>query len=301
MGLKERVETSLNESKGARDLLLSELVSATELLERKVAEAEERLKTTNRVSLAEQADLLKELDDNTRANAETALEARELVLERAEDLGRLLNTLRDELQSETRTRLSGTEELMEARLQTIEQQAEKKLQSTIGNLNSEFQENTQNLSEIAASHERLIREEINSFKEEMRRSLSEHQQSIDCQLTGFLNKQNALIQNLAQQIDSYQRVSQTLSVDLQSTKTQINELTLTFSNHKVATSNGVASLTEELNNLRALLNAARDQQALHDQMVNELGSSLQALSERLEKTIQKLKEQPLLGNRFKDL
>ena len=41
----------------------------------------------------------------------------------------------------------------------------------------------------------------------MRRTLSEHQQSLDRQTTDFLNKQTALVQNLAQRIDSYHGVN----------------------------------------------------------------------------------------------
>ncbi len=98
--LKQEVDKSQTESRETRELVLSELDSAIQSLGKKVAEAEERLKATNKTSLAEQADSLKRLDASTRANADVAAKAQSTVAETAGRLDGLLGTLREELHIE---------------------------------------------------------------------------------------------------------------------------------------------------------------------------------------------------------
>jgi len=196
-------------------LVLSELDSAIQSLGKKVADAEERLKATNKTSLAEQADLLKRLDASTRANADVAAKAQSTVAETAGRLDGLLVTLRDELHTEVHGKLTKAEELLESEAQRVEKYLEQEQETLRRTVESKSE-----------NHERLLREEMGTFKEEMQRNLAQHQQAIDRQLTDFLNRQNAMVQNLSQQIDSFNRVSQTQSADLAATNTKLSELHL---------------------------------------------------------------------------
>lgn len=265
--LKQQVDKAQAESKETRELLLSELDTAIQSLGRKVSEAEERLKAANRASLAEQADLLKRLDLSTKTNADVATKAQSAVAETASRLDGLLATLREELQTEMRTKLTGAEELLESELQRIEKYLEKE-QATL----------RQSVEQQTANHQRTVHEEMAAFQAEMKRNLAEHQQGIDRQLTDFLNKQNALVQNLSQQIDSFNRVTQTQSADLAATTKKLDELAFAFNAHKTNVENELAS---------------------QGALIAALDSALQKTATLLNQTLEKLKHLPLVGGKFK--
>ena len=265
--LKQQVDKAQAESKETRELLLSELDTAIQSLGRKVSEAEERLKAANRASLAEQADLLKRFDLSTKANADVATKAQSAVAERARRLDGLLATLREELQTEMRTKLTGAEELLESELQRIEKYLEKE-QATL----------RQSVEQQTANHQRTVHEEMAAFQAEMKRNLAEHQQGIERQLTDFLNKQNALVQNLSQQIDSFNRVTQTQSADLAATTKKLDELASAFNAHKTNIENELAS---------------------QGALIPALDSALQKTATILNQTLEKLKHLPLVGGKFK--
>ncbi len=272
--LRQKVEKSEVESKEMRDLLFSEVDAAIQSLGKKVAEAEERLKATNKTSLAEQADLLKRLDASTRVSADVADKAQSTVAETAGRLDGLLATLRDELQAEVHDKLTKAEELLESEAQRVEKYIEQE-QKTL----------RESVERQAGNHERLLREEMAAFKEDMKRNLAEHQQAIDRQLTDFLNKQNALVQNLSQQIDSFNRVSQAQSADLATTNSKVGELVSAFAAHKATATNELATLAAGIIQLKALLTEAQ--------------TGLRETSTRLGQTLDKLKHLPLVGGKFK--
>jgi septation ring formation regulator EzrA len=73
---------------------------------------------------------------------------------------------------------------------------------------------------------------------------------MDRQITDFLNKQNALVQNLSQQIESYLGVSNALSAELATMRTQIEQFTSKFK----ADATGLSQrLTTQDKTLQALL------------------------------------------------
>ena len=72
--------------------------------------------------------------------------------------------------------------------------------------------------------EQKIEMQVNSIKEEIKFNILEHQQAIDRKLTEFLNRQNTLIQNLTQQIDSYNRVSQAQATEFSVIQANLKEL-----------------------------------------------------------------------------
>ncbi|MDB6065294.1 MAG: hypothetical protein JWR26_1502 [Pedosphaera sp.] len=272
--LKQQVGKAQTESKETREFLLSELDAAIQSLASKVNEAEERLKATNRASLAEQAELLKRLDVSTKTNADVATKAQSAVAETASRLDGLLVTIREELQAEVRTELTSAEELLESELQRIEKYLE-----------NEQAMSRQSVEQQAANHQRTLREEASAFQAEMKRNLMEHQQAIDRQLTDFLNKQNALVQNLSQQIDSYQRVTQAQDGELTATKSKLNELSSAFGEHTTATSNQLAAIANETTALKNVL--------------AQVQASLADTATRLNKTVEKLKTSFLIGGKFK--
>ena len=286
--LKQQVNNSQTESAETRNLLLTELDSAIQLLGTKVAEAEERLKTANKTSMAEQADLLKRLDTSTRVNADVASNAQSTVTEAAGKLEVLLVTLRDELQAEVRGKLTKAEELLESEAQRVEKYL-KQEQETV----------RKTVESNAENHERLLRGEMSTFKQEMEHSLSQHQQSIDRQLTDFLNKQNALVQNLTQQIDSYNRVSQAQSADLASTNTRLGELSSAFNANKAGMTSELASLTAAVTELKALLTEVQAGMRSQNESLGALGQLSRDTASRLNQTLDKLKHIPLVGGKFK--
>ena len=272
--LKRQVDRTQAESREIHGWLLSELDSTIQSVETKLKEAEERLRETTESSLAEQAVLLKRLDTSTRANAEKVEDAKTLVLERAEKLSELLGTIRDELQSKINADFRYTEELLDLQFKEIEQKTEATLQST-----------TTLLADTAKNNEHFLREQMDSFKEEMKRNLLEHQQTTDRQLTDFLNKQNALVQNLMQQIDGYSRLSQAQSAKLDETGTGLTELSSELAVHKTQATNDLTTLAANISELKVLF--------------AKVESSSQATAAQLDETIGKLKNIPLVGSKFK--
>lgn len=275
--LKQQVDKAQAESKETRELLLSELDAAIQSLGSKVSEAEERLKATNRASLAEQAELLKRLDTNTKANADVAAKAQSSVAETASRLDGLLATLREELQTEVRTKLTGAEELLESELQRVEKYLEKE-QTTL---------------------RQSVQEEMAAFRAEMKHNLTEHQQGVDRQLTDFLNKQNALVQNLTQQIDSFNRVTQTQSSELAATNRRLDELASAFGSHKASAERELAALAAAVGELKSLLATVQDGLRSHGETIADVDSSLQDTTARFNQTLEKLKHLPLVGGKFK--
>jgi len=282
--LKQQVDKSQTESRETRELV----DSAIQSLGKKVAEAEERLKATNKTSLAEQADLLKRLDASTRANADVAAKAQSIVAETAGRLDGLLGTLRDELHIEVHGKLTKAEELLESEAQRVEKYLEQEQETLRKTVESK-----------AENHERLLREEIGTFKEEMQRNLAQHQQAIDRQLTDFLNKQNAMVQNLSQQIDSFNRVSQAQSADLAATNTKLIELSSGFNAHKATAANELAALATRISELKALLTQVQAGLCSQGESISTLDSSLQETSTQMSQTLDKLRHLPLVGGKFK--
>ncbi|MDG4549983.1 MAG: hypothetical protein P9F19_10995 [Candidatus Contendobacter sp.] len=253
--LKEGVIKAQAESQETRDFLRSELNSAIQTIRKRLTEAEEGLRSTNRASLSEQAELLTHLEQKTRDNATVVEKAKAVTSEHVKQLDQLLLTLRDELQGEVRTKLLHAEELLE----------------------SQFQRLSEELNDRSTRHEQLLKDEIARFKIEMKHDLAEHQHALDQQLTDFLSRQNILIQNLTQQIDSYNRVSQTQAVELSAIKSKIKELLPT----------------------RPLLAEIQSVLATHDERLTAFESLSKTTTSRLDEMLEKLKKSFFVGGKFK--
>ena len=237
--LKQQLETVQGESRTIGKTLLAQLDSAIQSLDKKVSDAEERLKSANQLSLAEQADLLRQLAANTQVNADVAEKAQSFVADTGMRLDGLLATLRDDLQAEVHDRFEKSEKLFESEAQRIEANLEQ-VQGTLRKA----------VETKAESYQRLLREEMSAFKADIQRNLVHQEQAIDRRLTDFLNKQNAMAQNLSQQIDSFNRVSQAQSADLGITNTKIHQLAAMFGVQKETAGREMLTLTGGVAELR---------------------------------------------------
>jgi ABC-type transporter Mla subunit MlaD len=155
------------------------------------------------------------------------------------------------------------------------------------------------MQSTAANHERLLRGELSAFKEEMQRNLTQHQHAIDRQLTDFLNKQNAMVQNLSQQIDSFSRVSRAQTMDLGATNAKLSALMSAFDTQKENMGRELSSLTEGINELRTLLAEVQGKLRSQDGSISSMSQASQDTAMRLEQALEKLKQLPLIGGKFK--
>ena len=246
------------------------------------------MRTANKASLAEQADLGKRLDTSTGANADVAIKAQSTVAGTAARLARMLVTLRDEWRAEVRGKLTDAAELLESESQRVEKYLEQE-QKTLG----------ESVERQAENQERLLREEMTAFKEEMKRNLAEHQQGIDRELTGFLNKQNALGQKLSPQIDSFSRALPAQSADLATTNRKFGELASAFSVHEATATNELSALAAGIRDLKTRLGDVQAGLRSQGESVSVLGASLQETSTQLGQTIEVLRVLPFVGGKFK--
>ena len=254
--LKQQVERTQGESRKIGDTLHSKLDSAIQSFGKKLADAEERLKASNKTSLAEQADLLKRLAASTQANADVVVHAQSFVAETGAKIDALLATLRGDLQAEVQGKFAKAKEQLESEAQRLEKKIEQELETLRKVIESK-----------AENYQRLLREEMSAFKAEMQHNLALHEQGIDRRLTEFLSKQNVMVQNLSQQIDSFHRVSQAQSADLDVANSKISAL--------------VAKLHAQ------------------DGAIAVQTQASQQTATRLTETLDKLKQVPLVGGKFR--
>lgn len=259
----------------------SQLVEATQSLDKKLQDAEERLKTFNQTTLAAQATSLDRSAKSTQAHAEVAEKASADVTRTAIQLEELLITVADDLSAEVQDKHGQSEKLLDARVASVEREL-RELQRTHG----------ESVDRKAENYQRLIREEMIAFKAELNRQLAQHQQGIDRRLNEFLNQQNTLVQNLAQQIDSFNRasqaqaaeinrMSQTLSTDNRIINTKISQMAEAVKANKEAAEQNAAALLVQLKSLGTLQEQSQD------------------TAKGLAQTLFKLRQVPIIGTYFR--
>lgn len=393
--LKQQLNNAQGESRKIGATLLAQLDDAIETLGKKVTSAEERLKTANKLSLDEQANLLGKLAASTRANAEIAEKSQSFVAETGARLGGLLGTLRDDLQAEVQGRLATSEKWLESEAQRVDKHlkevqqtlseavqsraedyqrilhkdllkqlaastqvstnvaekaqslvsdtgarlgglietlrddlqaevqdrlavSEKRLESQTQQIGKNLEQaqslahkaETQRIEENvqqgqqalrkaveskADNYQRLLREEMSAFKADIQRDLVQQEQAIDRRLTDFLNKQNAMVQNLSQQIDSFNRASQAQSADLRVTNTKISELAAAFDTQKETEVRQLLALTGGVTELRLLLTKAEAKIGSQEGVIAALSQTSQDTAKRLNQTLEKLKKSIITG------
>ena len=285
--LKQQLDNAQGESRKIGETLLSKLDSAIQSLSGKVADAEERLKAVNKLSLAEQANLLRQLAASTQANADAAEKAHSFVADTGIRLNGLLGTLRGDLQAEVQDRFEKSEKRFESEAQRIEANLEQ-VQETLRKA----------VESKAENYQRLLREEMSTFKADIQRDLVQQEQAIDRRLTDFLNKQNAMVQNLSQQIDSFNRASQAQSADIGVTNTKITELAAAFASQKEASGKEIFALTDRVTELRQLLIKVEAKIAPQEGAIVALRQTSQDAIKRLDQTLDKLKKTAIIGKSF---
>jgi chromosome segregation ATPase len=117
---QEQLNQVLSESKEIRESLSSTMTAAADSLGSKLQEAEERLTLATRASLSEQRHLLQQLESATRANADTVSRAQVTVTQTDHRLSSLLASLREDLQTEVRTKLAAPEGMLASELHRLE-------------------------------------------------------------------------------------------------------------------------------------------------------------------------------------
>lgn len=254
--LKRQADRTQGESKSAGEALHSKLDFAIQSLGNKLADAEERLKAENKTSQAEQAELLGRLAASTQVSADAATKAQAVVAETGARLESMLATLRDDLKAEIIGKTAQTETLLRLEGQRVEK-----------HLNQEQETLRKGIESKAENYQRLLREEMNVFKSEMQSEVADHEQAIDRRLTDFLNRQNTMVENLTQQIDSFSRAAQAQAADLVMTNSKISAL--------------VANLH------------------IQDGAIAALAQASQQTATRLAETLEKLKQVPLVGGKFR--
>lgn len=239
-----------------------ELRGAIDQLEDRVRDAGEQLSQRNAESLAVQAETLGQLDSSTRQNADIAANAKTVVEETASRLDKLLLELRDDMHEEIRI---------------LTAKAEKQISHETSNAREYLEQEHVSLKTVAEANakkqEEALQVLIANFKSEMQNSLEQHQQGVERKITDFLNQQNALVQNLAQQIDGFIRLTQTLQGDNQVMAGKLAELTSTHDRLKTT-----------------MEHAAKELQAQRDRD-----------QDTLQKLMNTLKTVPLIKGYFKDL
>ncbi len=231
-------------------------------LKGEVTQAGQRLAEENRNALVAQADLLRGLEASTQASAETAEAASASVVAAAGRVEALLATVRGELESEVRRRLSQAEDLIESETRRVEKYLEQEQAGLTVSTTRQREE-----------MQRRINEEIGNFTAEMREQLSEHRRAMDRQLTEFLHKQNALVQNLTQQIDGYERAARAQAARHEELATSVS---------------GLGARIEE----------ARKELASLTTRLELIESCAGDTAVRLGETLEKLRDIPIVGRRF---
>lgn len=287
--LKLQLEKTQDKSKNIEKSLLSEINSAIQLLSGKFTDAEERLKTVNKISLSEQTELLLKIAVSTKADAESVKKSQSFVADTGARIGGLLRTLRDDLHAEIQDGLIASENILKAKAQQIEESFEEKQQT----LHTAIDSRSEN-------YQRLLREEMKGFKAEIHRDLAQQEQSINNRLTEFISKQNVMILNLSQQIDSFNRASQAQLTTIQTNDAKIREVSIALDTQQDIENKNTIAWQSNIETLQALIIKIQSQIEHQDKSIIELTKITHQNSVRLDETLNKLQGIPLLGGKFRN-
>jgi DNA repair exonuclease SbcCD ATPase subunit len=224
--------------------LLERVDQECKILESRFSEASQKLDQENKDSRTEHSRLV----ETSRTHSEDSAKNSNAVIGLVSQTEQLLASIQEDLHATINDKLTQLDILMETRLDTIEN------------------ERRDQVDKLKHS----LEETMASFRQEVKKDLTVHQQGVDRQLTEFLGKQNMLIQNLAQQIDGFQRANQALASEQQ-------------------------MLSKKISIQEGALNKIPEQEAA---TVN-LQEGIQALDTRLGQVVTNLKGLPFVGSSFK--
>lgn len=266
------------------EVLRNQLDAAMQLQDKALQDAEERLKTFNQTTLTAQATSLNRLAASTKAHAEAAEKASANVTQTAAEIENTLIALEGDLTGVVQVKLDEAKDLLVAEVQRVENQ-----------FTLEQRTHNELIDRKAERYQRLLREEMTTFKAELNRQLEQYEEGIGRRLNEFLSQQNTLVQNLAQQIDSFNRASQAQSVEIdQMTRSvQAQSAESRIINDKI--SEMVASIKANQEAEEKIATAL----GVQDQSFGTLQTQSQDTAKELAQILDKLKQVPMIGSRFR--
>ncbi len=191
--LRGRVEATLVQSNDAQATLMDQVSSAIAGLGAEVARAEGRISEASEAASVRHEETIRELDGKTRESADRAEEARNTAVQNADKVSDLLVNVQSDLRDMTESESRALERRLTA----------------------------------------AFVERFDSAVFQLDAKLAEHEERLDRRMTEFLIKQNALIQNLSQHAESYERISAGLKTTLTTVTTQTDVLQKSLADTKI--------------------------------------------------------------------
>jgi hypothetical protein len=283
--LKQEVHKALDQSKDARQKWQMEHAVAIQSIDSKLLQAGERIIALNETKLFDQEQLLKHLDADTRENAALAINAKDVTAKLAGESQRLLESVRNELQRKVQNEL-----------QQAEQSLDSKINAHRADLDGIVESALETIETRVVTSETAIQLETSAFRDEVNISLAKQKVSSESQLTDFLNKQNALVQNLTQQIDSYQRVAAAVAADFSQVRSEFEALSTAQRAERAVMGREIGLMRAELTTLRGDFNKESQEEENARRIVE---ATVKVIEERLGETLKKLAGIPMVGKQFK--
>jgi len=139
---------------------------------------------------------------------------------------------------------------------------------------------------------RKEKEELEVFQTKIENRIGETRKELDSKMADFLYKQNALVSNLSQQIDSYQRLTESLKSNLQSQSQHITNLQTENSELR----NGVESIKQLLETLSQDFSKSLDElREMHIQKLEKENAEMKAVLNELTTKFNNMKFKKILG------
>lgn len=187
--LVEDITETQEHTERAGESLLERFDQECKIIESRFSEASQKLDQENKDSRTEHSWLV----ETSRTHSEDSARNSNAVIDLVSQTKQLLASIQEDLYATINDKLTQLDILMETRLEKIENERRDQVDML----------------------KHGLEEKMASFRQEVKKDLTVHQQGVDRQLTEFLGKQNMLIQNLSQQIDGFQRANQTLASEQQ--------------------------------------------------------------------------------------
>lgn len=325
--LNQELHLALTESKEDRRKLADASASGIRSIDTKVTRAEERLLSACEVRFADQKKLLERLDTITSTNAQLAAKSSATASEHARQLQQLLLVLRTDLQNESGRDVLRIEQLLDSKFKALQGDIDQRVRSSLLMLeegatsNEQFirseassrraeQEQFQatidkhlnsaldSMQQHSTSNANAVETKLAAFKSEVAKSLHEQQEAMSRQITDFLNKQNALVQNLTQQIDSFQRAATVQSTVLGGMQSKVMELATALHRCQETAANQFEISRSDLAAMRSLASEIMNGLRMESHARQCQEQAVQALGKVLDETLNKLKKLPIVGKSF---
>lgn len=275
--LRDQISSSQKELLQCRDETREHASNAVATINERLADAETRLNNSTQTQLQQQAALLRDIDERTRTNAEAAKESKDVVVKNKEEIARLVESAHQDLREEAVRIWRDYEERFRGQFVAAQSDLQDKQEKDITRLFGE----------------------MSSFREDLQSNLGQHNESIDRKVTDFLNKQNALIQNLTQHVDAYHRSAAALSEEMKVTRRELLDLKSSLNDSKQESQTEIRAAISQIRDLRQTVSGLQSSLTLEGESRVTVESAVESLTIRLNEVIQKLQQSFFVGKRFK--